>query len=250
MGFNGQGSMKAAHNRMYRFLVIEDEEEAGESLLAQLQRYFDDRGIDARIDWMRSAFDFLEFKQRWDLVFMDIALPGISGMEAAQLLREKDSETLLIFVTDLAQFAVKGYEVDALDFVVKPVNYQSLSMRLDRAMRILADKKEKNVFLSTRFGARVFPVSALVYAEVRGHNLEYHLEDETIVMRGTMAKLSDEMDSAQFIRISNSCLVNADRIRSIEGSVIKMSNGDELAISRTKKKAALEALANYFGGGR
>lgn len=235
---------------MYRFLIIEDEQQVADSLRDFIGRYLAERGIEAHIDWMGAAFDFLEFKQHWDLVFMDIGLPGISGIEAAQMLREHDAETLLIFVTDLAQFAVKGYEVDALDFVVKPVNYHSLSMRLDRAIKILDQKHAKNIYLSTRFGARVFPASSLVFAEVRGHNLEYHLENETISIRGTMAHLEQEMDSAQFIRISNSCLVNADHIRSIDGSMIRMSTGDELAISRTKKKAALEALSNYFGGGR
>ncbi len=234
---------------MYRFLIIEDEPDAAATMQELIARYLAEHGVEARVDWMRSAFDFIEFKQRWDLVFMDIGLPGISGMEAAQLLRKHDSETLLIFVTDLAQYAVKGYEVDALDFVVKPVNYQSLSMRLDRAFRILGQRSTENIYLATRYGARVFPAAALVYAEVRGHNLEYHLEDEVIVVRGTMSRLEAEMDAAHFIRISNSCLVNADRIRSIKGSIVRMTTGDELTISRTKKKGALEALSNYFGGG-
>lgn len=234
---------------MYRFLIIEDDQAAGETLRSLVSRYLDEHGVDAHIEWMTSAFDFIGFRKHWDLVFMDIGLPGVDGMEAAHLLRERDSETLLIFVTDLAQFAMKGYEVDALDFVVKPVNYQSLSMRLDRAMRILAGKQANNIYLSTRFGARVFPITDLIFAEVRGHNLEYHLPDETITVRGTMSKLEEEMDSARFIRISNSCLINADRIHSINGSIVRMSTGDELAISRTKKKSALEALASYYGGG-
>jgi DNA-binding LytR/AlgR family response regulator len=235
---------------MYRFLIIEDDESAGEALRSLVMRYLDEHSVDARVECMRSAFDFIGFKQHWDLVFMDIALPGVDGMEAARLLRECDAETLLIFVTDLAQFAVRGYEVDALDFVVKPVNYQSLSMRLDRAMRILAGKQVSNIYLSTKYGARVFPITDLIFAEVRGHNLEYHLPSETITVRGTMSKLEEEMSSSQFIRISNSCLINADHIHSINGSTVRMSTGDELAISRTKKKSALEALANYFGGGR
>lgn len=234
---------------MYRFLIIEDEAATAATLQKLIARYLAEHGAEAQVDWMRSAFDFIGFKQRWDLIFMDIGLPGISGMEAAQMLRERDGETLLVFVTDLAQYAVKGYEVDALDFVVKPVNYQSLSMRLDRALRILGQRSARNIYLATRYGARVFPATSLVYAEVRGHNLEYHLEDEVIVVRGTMSGLESEMDSAQFIRISNSCLVNADRIRSIKGSTVRMATGDELTISRTRKRGALEALSDYFGGG-
>ena len=221
-------------------------------LVSLVERYAAEHDVDASVEQMSNAFEFVELKRKYDLVLMDIGLPGISGMEAAEMLRTRDEETLLIFVTDLAQFAVKGYEVGALDFVVKPVNYQSLSMRLDRAVRILKRREHGSVFLVTKHGARVFPLASLTYVEVRGHNLEYHVEGEqTIKIRGTLAKFEEEQGaSSQFVRISNSCLVNADHIRSVNGNMVRMSNGDELPISRTKKKAALEALAAYFGGSR
>ena len=221
-------------------------------LVSLVERYAAEHGVDASVEQMSNAFEFVELKRKYDLVLMDIGLPGISGMEAAEMLRPRDEETLLIFVTDLAQFAVKGYEVGALDFVVKPVNYQSLSMRLDRAVRILKRREHGSVYLSTKHGARVIPIASLVYVEVRGHNLEYHVEDEqTIKIRGTLAHFEEEQGStSRFVRISNSCLVNADHIRSVDGNMVRMSNGDELPISRTKKKAALEALAAYFGGSR
>ena len=69
----------------------------------------------------------------YDIVFMDIELPGINGMEAAHRLREIDQQVILIFVTNMAQFAVKGYEVDALDYIIKPAQYGPLSIKLDRA---------------------------------------------------------------------------------------------------------------------
>lgn len=237
---------------LYRFLVIEDDEQTATLMVSLVQRYLDEHDVDAKVELMPNAFEFVELKRKYDLIFMDIGLPGISGMEAAEVLRTTDDETLLIFVTDLAQFAVKGYEVGALDFVVKPVNYQSLSMRLDRAIRILKRREYGSVFLVTKHGARVFPLASLVYVEVRGHNLEYHVVDEeSIKIRGTLAKFEEEQGaSSQFVRISNSCLVNADHIRSVNGNMVRMSNGDELPISRTKKKAALEALAAYFGGSR
>ena len=237
---------------MYRFLVIEDSEQEAMQFVALLNRYFAEHRVDASVEVMHNAFEFVELKRTYDLVFMDIGLPGISGMEAAETLRTRDDETLLIFVTDLAQYAVKGYEVGALDFVVKPVTYQSLSMRLDRAIKILHRREHSSIYLTTNHGLRVFPTSSLLYVEVRGHNLEYHIDDgQSIKVRGTLSAFEEGRGpSSQFVRISNSCLVNADHIRSVEGTTVRMSNGDELPISRTKKKAALEALAAYFGGSR
>ena len=237
---------------MYRFLVIEDSEQEAELFESLLRRYLDEHRVDATIEVMHNAFEFVELKRTYDLIFMDIGLPGISGMEAAEVLRSRDDETLLVFVTDLAQYAVKGYEVGALDFVVKPVSYQALAMRLDRAIKILRRRDRGSIHLTTNHGLRVFPISSLIYVEVRGHNLEYHIEGEdSYKIRGTLSSFEEGRGpSSQFVRISNSCLINADHLRSIEGATVRMSNGDELSISRTKKKAALEALANYYGGSR
>ncbi len=70
------------------------------------------------------------YRADYDIVFMDIELPGINGMEAAHRLREIDQQVILIFVTNMAQFAVKGYEVDALDYIIKPAQYGPLSIKL------------------------------------------------------------------------------------------------------------------------
>ena len=88
---------------MYRFLVIEDSEQEATQFVALLNRYFAEHRVDASVEVMHNAFEFVELKHTYDLVFMDIGLPGINGMEAAETLRTRDDETLLIFVTDLAQ---------------------------------------------------------------------------------------------------------------------------------------------------
>ena len=89
---------------------------------------------------------------------MDIDLPGMSGMEAAGLMRAYDEETPLIFVTNLAQYAIRGYEVDALDFIVKPVSWYHFSMRMDKAMRAMRRHSATGrLKVSTRSGVRVIP---------------------------------------------------------------------------------------------
>lgn len=234
---------------MFRFLIIEDEPDMAASLRSHLDRYAREHNLAFEVDVVRTAFEFVESKMKYDLVFMDIGLPGINGMEAAELLRTYDEDTLIIFVTNLSQYAVRGYEVGALDFVVKPVSYHALSMRLDRAIRVMNRRNNRSVCLTTKTGMRVVPLSSLVYVEVRGHDLEYHVSDgEPVRLRGSLARAADELVGGCFVRISNSCLANADHIRSVEGPNMSMSNGDVLAISRAKRKAALETLANYFGG--
>ena len=88
--------------------------------------------------------DFLEaYRPDFDLVFLDIELPLLNGIETARRLRELDSVVALVFITNMEQYAVNGYEVDALDFVVKPINYYRFSSMMRKALRIIARKEEK-----------------------------------------------------------------------------------------------------------
>ena len=234
---------------VYRFLVIEDDSAAAARLRTFVERYLAEHGIEASIDWLKTAFEFIELKQRYDLVFMDINLPGINGMDAAGLLRKHDSETLIVFVTDLAKYAVKGYEVDALDFIVKPVTYQGLALRMDRVMRALAARPSTNLVVNGREGISVFPMRDLLYVAVSDHYLAYHLANGTQVLaRETMRSFCQSHTQPQLVQISSGYVVNADNVRSIRGQEVQVSNGDILVISRPKRRAAMEAFARYYGG--
>ena len=235
---------------MYKVLIVEDMPECADVLKNHLARYSDESGEQFQVTWLTTAFDFVESKQAYDLIFMDIGLPGINGMEAAQLLREHDSETQLIFVTDLAQYAVKGYTVDALDFVVKPVTYYDFALRMERAMRVLRRNNGRCVYIPTKDGMRVMPLSQVLAIEINRHNLVYHLEgeDEPFIVRGSLNKVEEDLAGTSFVRISNSCIVNMDFVRRISGAEVLMASGDVYYISRTKRKDALAAIARYYGG--
>ena len=235
---------------MYKVLIVEDSQECADLLRGHLARYSEETEEQFQITWLTTAFDFVESKQTYDLIFMDIGLPGINGMEAAQQLREHDTETPLIFVTDLAQYAVKGYTVDALDFIVKPVTYYDFALRMERAMRVLRRNTGRSVYIPTKDGVRIMPLSQVVAIEINRHNLVYHLdgEEETFIFRGSLNKVEEDLAGTSFVRISNSCIVNMDYVRRISGAEIHMADGDVYYISRTKRKEALAAIARYYGG--
>lgn len=232
-----------------RVLVIEDEPQEAERLRTFLSRYAAERGERFEVSAMASAVDFLSTRPDVDLVFMDIGLPGVSGMEAAEILRDRDQRTQIIFVTSLAQYGARSYEVDALDFIVKPVSYHSFSLRLDRAVRVLRRTIGRSVLIKEKGGVSVIPVSDITAIDVRGHNLVYHLTDnrETIA-RGTLSALAKELAGTSFVQVSSSALVNMDHVRTIRGSDVHTSDGGIYVISRPKRKAALEAIARYYGG--
>lgn len=234
---------------MYRILIVEDDEREAETLRHSLERYARENSLEFQVSWERSALGATSGDAKFDVIFMDIGLPGINGMEAATLIRTYDSETPIIFVTNLAQYAVRGYEVDALDFVVKPVSYFNFKMRMDKAMRIIRRNSGMNVVVTTHDGLRVIPAAELVAVEVSNHSLVYHLADgNTHVVRGSLSKTEEELAQAPFVRISNSCLLNMAYVRTVTGSEVRTTTGETYFFSRSRRRAAVDEIAKYLGG--
>lgn len=234
---------------MYRILIVEDSPEAERILHGHLDRYAQENGVDLKVSWQQSAFEVAGGDAHFDLFFLDIELPGIDGMEAAGLMRQFDPDTPIIFVTNLAQYAVKGYEVDALDFVVKPVTYPDFRMKMDKAIRTIERRGRRSISIPSDGGIRIIALADLVYVDVTNHDLAYHLADgTTLTARGTLSKLSGELEAASFVRVSNNCLVNMAHITSIRGTDINLTGGEVTWFSRSRKKPAMETIARYLGG--
>lgn len=235
---------------MCKIAVVEDELDAANTLTSFLERYGAEKDHQFRITKFGSALDFEVSHQQFDLIFMDIQMPGINGMEAAHLMRTYDEQTPLIFVTNLAQYAVKGYEVDALDFIVKPVTYYNFRMRMDKAMRRIRRNGEKSLAINTRDGMRVVPLSDIEYVDIDRHDLAYHLVGEAspLVVYGSLKAFEEQVAGGPFVRISNCCLANMNLVRSVHGSELRMRSGATLYFSRSRKREAVETITAFLGG--
>lgn len=236
---------------MTSMLIVEDEKPAADALLALVRRYEESRGVTFDVDVVGAAFELLDASRTYDICLLDIQLPGINGMEAAELLRSQHRVTSIIFVTDLAQYAVRGYEVDALGFLVKPATFAGLSMNLDRAMREVAQGTNRTLTVPTGDGFRSLPFSQVTYIEVRNHDLVYHTVDgEALRARGSLAQVERELADAPMVRVSRYCLANMALITGVAGDEVTVAGGAALHITRGHKKEIELALARYLGGRR
>ena len=185
---------------MYRTLVVEDEAQEARHLTDLLTRYGKQHGVEFKVTWHSSAMEMLSDKGHYDLCLLDIEMPGINGMEAAELLRSQHRVTSIIFVTDLAQYAVRGYEVDALGFLVKPATFAGLSMNLNRAMREVAQGANRTLAVPTGDGFRSVPLSQVTHIEVRNHDLIYHtVGGDDLRTRGSLAQVERELADAPMV---------------------------------------------------
>lgn len=236
---------------MTSLLIVEDEKPAADALLALVRRYEESRGMTFDVDVVGAAFELLDAARTYDICLLDIQLPGISGMEAAELLRLQHRVTSIIFVTDLAQYAVRGYEVDALGFLVKPATFAGLAMNLDRALREVTQGANRTLTVPTGDGFRSVPLSQVTYIEVRNHDLIYHtVGGDALRTRGSLAQVERELADAPMVRVSRYCLANMALITSVLGDEVTVADGAALHITRGHKKEIELALARYLGGRR
>lgn len=234
----------------YRAIIVEDSDEEAAVLERHLERYGNEHDLRFMVTCLKSALEFMAQAPQADLIFMDIDLPGITGMEAAEELRTRDTTTPLIFVTNLAQYAIRGYQVDALDFMVKPIGYHDFSMRMGRAMRAIRRNAGKTLTISTPAGVRVVAMRDIVYVDLIRHDLQYHVTGEAkpLTMRGSLRRAEEELPSELFIRTSQGCLANMAHVRTVKGDSVETDSGTTLYFSRSRRKPCLEALARYLGG--
>ena len=115
-------------------VIVEDDRQCADKLSELISRFFDDAHLPFSLKVFNSSLEALEKRSGFeDLYFLDIDLPHVNGMELAKKIREKDEKVIIIFCSNLAQFALKGYEVGAFDYIVKPFDYNNIAHRLKRA---------------------------------------------------------------------------------------------------------------------
>ena len=184
-----------------------------------------------------------------DIVFMDVDLGDgwMNGMEAARVLRERGSMAVLFFVTNVPQYAPDGYEVDAIDYCLKPINYSSLLVKLDKAIRMLTQRVGVPIRVKTREGLRVVSSSDVFYIEVQGHDLMFHTAQGKIGSYGGLSEREEELRDREFARCSASVLVNLRYVTGLYGDEIAVGE-ERIKIGRSKKKEFLTQLNQYLGG--
>ena len=235
---------------MYKIAIVEDEDKSANLLNEVIKRCCDELSVQCHIQRFKNGMDFItDYKPVFDLILLDIEMPLLDGIETAKKLRELDKEVFLIFITNLAHYAIKGYEVEALDFILKPVEFKSFLIKFKKFLKMMNDRRDKYIVLNTEGSTRRINVRDIIYVEVVGHFLYYHLHDEVISEYGTIAQAESEMEQLGFCRIYKSYLVNLACIRAINLNTVITDDGTELLISRFKKKEFMKKATDYFGNG-
>lgn len=151
-----------------RIAIVDDDEQQRVLLKGYVERFFSELNQSFTLVCFASSVDFAsDYTVSFDIILLDIDMPHMNGIEAAKKIRQVDSSAVILFITNMAQCAIYGYEVNALDFMLKPVGYFNLSVKLARAIKQVP--KRKSISLKAE-GKNLFLDKDDIYY-VEGHNL-------------------------------------------------------------------------------
>ena len=228
--------------------IVEDSQEDLNNCLSLLERYSEEKHIALDVQTYESGDAFLmRYKSQYDFIILDINLSAMNGIDVARKIREKDEEVIIMFTTNLAKYATNGYEVDAIDFVLKPLTYASFYLRLERVFKKLRKKEDHFVVIQSAGSVYKVNVKDILYVEVIAHDVIFHmLNGDNIMTTGTLKKYEEELMKYWFIRCNSCYLVNAHLIKRVDKLDVVLINSEVVAISHPKKKSFMEKFKKYI----
>lgn len=231
---------------MINIAIVEDDGHYSDLLERYLTRYEETSEYIFNITMFEDGEDIVtDYKANFDIILMDIEMKFMNGMEAAEKIREYDSEVVIIFITNMAQYAIKGYSVNALDFVLKPINYYAFSQRIDRALSRMKRREKKYIPINVRGGFMKINEDSIYYMESQNHNLIIYTTDGEYTTRATLREMTDLLDEKKFFRCNKCYLINLEYVTGYINNDVVVAN-NQLQISRSRKKALLDILNNYI----
>ena len=174
----------------------------------------------------------------------------MDGMAAARRIRERDDKVVIVFITAAPQYAISGYEVRALSYLLKPLPWFAFSQELKKLIDMVRRNGDDSMLIETGNGQMRLNLADILYLESIRHTIVIHTLDGKLSINGTLKDMEAKLADHHFFR-SNSCyLVNLKHVTGVADQDCIMSNGEQLRVSRPRKKAFMAALTDYMGGGR
>jgi DNA-binding LytR/AlgR family response regulator len=187
------------------------------------------------------------FKPIYDIILLDIEMEITDGLRTAEIIRETDQKVIIIFVTNMPQYAIKGYSVNATNYLLKPLPYFAFSEEISKSIeRIKREKQNKNIIIKTENCIKKIDSDEILFIESIKHDLIIHTEQDFFEIRDTLKKYEDILQDYNFNRANNSYLINLKHVKGVEQDFALVGN-HKLKIARSKKKQFMEHLVNYLG---
>ena len=233
---------------MIRIALVEDEAEARAQLQGYVQRHTRQYGTEFAVTEFADGMELLDdYRPVYDILFLDVEMKHLDGMETARRVRELDKDVIIVFITNMAQYAIRGYSVGALDYVLKPVPYFAFSQQLLKAVARLEKRAKHYLTVPVEGGLRRLDTASIYYLESEGHRVHFYTDEGDFSAPGALKAFEEKLADCPFARCNSGYLVNLAQVQAVQQNTVQVGPC-ELQVSRPKRKAFLAALTDYIGG--
>lgn len=220
-----------------RIAICDDQAEEREEILSLAEEFSLAKGRPFIFEVVENGFallDFIEKGQAYDLIILDIIMPGMTGIETAREIRKYDTDVKVVFLTSSAEFAVDSYAVGAYYYLLKPVNRSILFDILEKAFRSIDEQSEASIIVNDGGTAKRLLLSELVYCEITQRIVSFYLYDGTIIRsQGTLSGLEqDILKYSYFAKPHRSYLVNLRHVSEVKVNEILTDTGNKIPLAR------------------
>lgn len=234
---------------MYQIAICDDDQSFIQDLKINLERYAVDTGREFCFFEFHDGIELIEnYQPDFDLIFMDIKMEKLGGLETAEEIRKTDSTVGLFFLTSLSQYVWKGYEYGAINYLLKPMKYGRLKMELDRFFSRYQGREEGYLSFSNDNGKYKVLYKNLRYAETQKRNVLLHFDGQEQVIYKNMKEMASLLETQrQFARCHASFIVNMAYVKSVENLEAVLTTGERVPISQPKRREFMAKLADFWG---
>ena len=226
--------------------VCDDESYMADLLSGNIKSYFEREQIEIHISRFLSGCELLRSKESFDLLFLDVQMSGLNGFETAKELRRQGFSGFLIFVTVMQEDVFQAFEVQAFDYLVKPLQEHQFLKTMDRLLSEMREHAEKQLLIQKGGEWTVIPFASILYCEIMNRKVYLHLNnDSTIDYYDKMEALEKKLDQ-RFFKCHRSYLVNMEYLKSFKKETAYLTNGETIPVSRLRAECFSTAVSTYM----
>lgn len=230
-----------------KIAVVDDNNQSAQQIRDYIARYSQETGDEFDVFYFSDGEEITDnYNPVYDIIFMDVEMRWMDGFTAAELIRQSDAKVIIIFITNMSQYAVRGYAVDALSYLVKPVPYFAFSQELNRSLIRLNERKKSYQLFVTDTGYERVDTSDILYFESMQHKIIVYTKDKKYYAAGTMRDIEAKLAGENFFRCNNGYLVNLAEVTGVKDNCALVGK-HILLISRPRKKDFIDALTEFIG---
>lgn len=231
---------------MLSIAVCDDEVVDCCTITKDVKEILEESGMKYIIREFHSGKDLVQAIENFDVIFLDIMMCGMNGMETAQLLRERAFDKLLIFISSSRKFVFEAYDVEAFSYLVKPVEHNKLRSVLQRAVRKLEHDSEEFLVISKERQRKKLFLKNIYYFEIKGRIISVHGADGVFDYYEQIQVLEKALQGRGFFRCHKSFLVNLKYVDSYNRQEVILDNGERIAIAKRRQEAFGKEILEYM----